>query len=103
MGSYKKEERKWQSKAKLRLSQKIGTLAEICSDSSALLKSTPDKAFGSRQSFGKAMKRMKSSLPKSPEKKKAVVNALASEVGSTCSPITKPQTSLCLLQNHTRH
>ena len=59
-----------ESKAKLRLSQKIGTLAELCSDSSALLESTPDKAFGSRQSSGKAMKRMKSSLPKSPEKRK---------------------------------
>ena len=44
MGSCKKEGRKLQSKVKLRLSQKIGTLAELCSDSSALLKSTPDKA-----------------------------------------------------------
>ena len=59
-----------ESKAKLRLSQKIGTLAKLCSDSSALLESTPNKAFGSRQSYGKAMKRMKSSLPKSPEKRK---------------------------------
>ena len=64
--SVKSKERK----VKLRLSQKIGTLAKLCSDSSALLESTPDKAFGSRQSFGKAMKRMKSSLPKSPEKRK---------------------------------
>ena len=39
------------------------------------------EAYGSRQSFGKALKRVRSSLPSSPRKRKAVTVALANEVG----------------------
>ncbi|GBN42625.1 hypothetical protein AVEN_91886-1 [Araneus ventricosus] len=48
------------------------------------------RAFTSPQALGKAVRKVKKSLPSSPRKKKAVVEKLASHVG-LLTPSTKPR------------
>ena len=53
--------------------------------------STP---YRSSQSLGKAMKRVRTSLPKSPRKQRCVVSKLAESIGLNVSPNSSPST-LC--------
>ena len=58
-------------------------------ESETPIRTTPRKAFGSCQSFGRALKKAKSALPSSPRKKAVVVQELATKFNIQREEITK--------------
>jgi len=79
----KKNDTQWKKKERqasklrmqnMRLKQKLESSITVSSTS-------PKKAYSSPQSFGKALKRVKSKLPQSPRKRIAVVEKLAIDIG----------------------
>lgn len=79
----KKNDTQWKKKEKeasklrmqkMRLKQKLESSITVSSENS-------EKAYCNPQSFGKALKRVKSKLPQSPRKRMAVVEKLALDIG----------------------